>query len=94
LPPAQEKNMSEEHDNAVPEAQAEPAAEPEDAPVESLLGLRDYLAVAPRHRSDAVTKAAHSALQRWMERHGPGVSGFYTMAEWQAYYDKAMAYTG
>jgi hypothetical protein len=86
--------MSEDHDNAAPEEQEAPAPEPQAPPVESLLGLRDYLAVAPRHRSDAVTKAAHSALQRWMERHGPGVSGFYTMAEWQAYYDEAMAYTG
>ena len=64
------------------------------APVEALLGLRDFLAVAPRRRSASVTKAAHVALQRWIQLQGHDVHGFYTMAEWQGFYADTMSYTG
>jgi hypothetical protein len=86
--------MSEAHDNEAPEEQASPAAQPQEPPVESLLGLRDYLAVAPRRSSASVTIAAHAAMQRWMHQHGYDVNGFYTMEQWQACYDEAMASTG
>src|SRR5262245_787763 len=80
----------------VPDPAPRPALpESEEAtPVESLMGLRDFLAVAPRRRSAASTQAANAALQHWMRRNGHDTNGFYSMAEWQGYYAEAMSSTG
>jgi hypothetical protein len=75
-------------------SQPAPEAAPEEAPAEPLMGLRDFLAVAPRYPSDSVTKAAHKAMERWMRMQSHDVNGFYTMAQWQEHYQNAMAYTG
>lgn len=72
----------------------EPAQhETAEAPVEALMGLRDFLAVAPRHQSAAVTEAAYAALRRWMQAARLDVNGFYTMAQWQTYYEETMRHT-
>lgn len=70
------------------------APEMQDAPVEALMGFQDFLAVAPRFPSAAVTVAAHAGLRRWMQVAGVDVNGFYSMAQWQSYYDEAMSHTG
>jgi len=92
--------MSEEPES--PDTEQDPSESPEEAPeqpeetapVEALMGLRDFLAVAPRRRSAASTQAANAALQHWMRRTGHDTNGFYSMAEWQGYYAEAMSSTG
>lgn len=72
----------------------EPHATATAAPVEALLGLRDFLAVAPRRPSASVTSAAQAALRRWMRLAGHDVDGFYAMPQWQTFYAETMRYTG
>jgi hypothetical protein len=94
----QEAPVDPEHPDHVPTPHPEqPPVEPEaqvDAPVEALLGLRDFLSMAPRRRSEAGTAAAFAAMQRWMRLAGHDVNGFYSVPQWQTYYDEAMASTG
>ena len=96
--PAQHDDVSPDQGDAprIPEEPAEGEARVPHAqaqPVEALMGFRDFLAVAPRHGSTAVTVAAQSALQRWMRIQGHDVNGFYTMAQWQEYYAATMRHT-
>jgi hypothetical protein len=76
------------------ETHPEPQALAGEAPVEALLGLRDFLAIAPRRRSPGTTVASTAALQRWMHLRGYDVHGFYTAAQWQTFYAETMRYTG
>jgi len=98
VPPGHDPNHPDKPDEGEEEHPAHPIAEPEataaPAQVEALMGLRDYLAVAPQRRSAASTQAASAALQRWMRLHGQDTNGFYTMAAWQSFYDETMADTG
>lgn len=102
VPEQPRRARGEAHGQEAPSTQApEPAAAehptdepPAEKPVEALLGLRDFLAVAPRRASTGTTVAAAQALQRWMALQGHDVNGFYTMAEWQGFYADTMRYTG
>lgn len=86
----------EESHNPRRAARAQEAETPEaaEAPIEALLGLRDFLAVAPQRRSRASSAAAHAALRRWMTLHTQDSNGFYTLPQWQAFYAQTLAYTG
>ena len=88
----EEETPVEEPAAATP-APEEPPEELKDS-VEALLGLRDFLALAPQRRTAASTKAAEAALTQWMRRHGHDTNGFYTMDDWQTYYHDTMAHTG
>lgn len=73
--------------------QPQPHATPA-PPVEALLGIRDFLALAPRRARAASTVAAQAALERWMRLHGHDTNGFYAMEEWMGFYTETLAYTG
>jgi hypothetical protein len=76
------------------ETHPEPPSATTAAPVEALLGFREFAALAPRRRSAASTTAAQAALQRWMRTHGHDTNGFYAMTEWQTFYAEMLADTG
>jgi hypothetical protein len=75
-------------DEDVPEPTVPSEPEPEQAVVEPLLGLEEYVSVA------ALSTPAQAALKRWLQVTRHDMHGHYPLAQWQEYHTQMMAHTG
>ena len=93
-PPAEDEPPPEE---GPPEDEPPPEEDEESvgAEIEPYLAFDEFVAIMPglRDMSQPRAKATEAALRSWMRRQGYAASGHFPRAQWQEYFEQAMAAT-